>query len=146
MAWGEKKAVEDLNNRVCGASYNDFSGAENTELILASLTGTTSAPAAEAAKSYKAYTLANDGIEDTSDWHLPGLGVLHVIYKCKAEIQEALEYFWYSDCKLNETSSQYWSSTVNAATEAFAMSIHTGIWQNKGKTDKLLVRAVCEEV
>ena len=146
MAWGEKKAVEDLNNRVCGASYNDFAGAENTNLILASLTETTSAPAAEAAKSYRAYTMEIDGIEDTSDWHLPGLGVLHVIYKCKTEIQEALEYFWYSDCKLNETSSQYWSSTVNAATEAFAMSIHTGIWQNKGKTDKLLVRAVCEEV
>ena len=33
MAWGEKKAVEDLNNRVCGASYNDFAGAENTHIL-----------------------------------------------------------------------------------------------------------------
>ncbi len=155
MAWGNRKNVEDLDQRSCGAAYNDFAGAENTEMILASMSGETGnqnitgAPAAEATKLYKAYTEEYDGIEDTSDWHLPGLGVLLVVYKCKNEIQEALEYFWSADCLLSKstTNHYYWCSTEYSTEYAFALSFHYGyISATQYKETKHRVRAVCEEV
>ncbi len=155
MSWGYRKNVEDLDQRSCGTAYNDFAGAENTELIISSLSGTTGcngvtgAPAAEAAKAYKAYTMEYDNIEDTSDWHLPGFGVLLVIYKCKTEIQDALEYFWSADCLLCKATTNhiYWSSTEYSTEYAFAMSFHYGyMYATQGKETKNRVRAVCEEV
>ena len=154
MAWGNRNNVGDLDNRSCGTAYNDFAGAENTELILASLTGTTGgqsivgAPAAEAAKAYKAYTQEYDGIEDTSDWQLPGLGVLLIIYKCKTEIQYALEYFWSTDCMLCTSTNdyRYYSSTEYDASSAFTLSVHHGYISTQNKDTKHRVRAVCEEV
>ncbi len=150
MSWGNRKGVDGLDNRVCGKAYNDFAGAENTELIIAGLTSgaLTSAPAVESASAYKAYTEEYDGIEDTSDWHLPGLGVWIIIYKCKNEIQEALEYFWSADCKLSATTSNhyYWSSTQVTSTDAFYLSFHYGYIQYSSKETKSRVRAVCEEV
>lgn len=153
MAWGNRINVADLDSRSCGTAYNDFKGAENTELILSHLSGTTGtenvagAPAAEAAKAYKAYTSEFDGIEDTSDWHLPGLGVLITIYKCKAEIQSALEYFWTSECCLATTGIlPYWSSTEYDNGYAFAFSEHYGSISVQYKETLQRVRAVCEEV
>lgn len=154
MAWGNRIDVTDLSQRTCGVAYNDFAGAENTESILAHLTGTTGsesitgAPAAEAAKAYKAYTQEYDGIDDTSDWHLPGLGVLITIYKCKEEIQDALEYFWTTESRLCESTSnyRYWSSTEFYSQEAFAFSPHYGYISTQPKETLQRVRAVCEEV
>lgn len=154
MAWGNRINVTDLDQRVCGVAYNDFKGAENTELILAHLSGAIGtenvegAPAAEAAKAYKAYTEDIDGIEDTGDWHLPGLGVLIIIYKCKAEIQEALEYFWSVDSKLNEsgTNNFYWSSTECDSGYAFVLAPHYAYVAVQYKDTLQRVRAVCEEV
>ena len=149
FAWGANKAIPDLNSRSCGTAYNDFAGARNCELIMATVASGNSCPAAEAAAAYRAYSTSfGDEIEDTSDWHLPGLGTLFTIYKCKAEIQAALEYFWYSGSLLStaDTGSEYWSSTVYGANEAHRMSIHTAILQNAAKSGKMRVRAVCEEV
>lgn len=153
MPWGNRINVADLDQRSCGTAYNDFKGTENTELILAHLSGTTGtenvegAPAAEAAKAYKAYTQEFDGIEDESDWHLPGLGVLIIIYKCKAEIQEALEYFWTAECRLATTEPlYYWSSTEYDNGYAFAFSEHYGSIYIQYKETLQRVRAVCEEV
>lgn len=153
IAWGNRINVADLDQRSCGTAYNDFKGAENTELILAHLSGASGAqnvdgaPAAEAAKAYKAYTQEFDGIEDTSDWHLPGLGVLITIYKCKAEIQEALEYFWTSECCMATIGTlAYWSSTEYDAGYAFTLSPHYGYINVAYKETLQRVRAVCEEV
>ena len=154
LAWGNRVNVEELDNRSLGTAYNDFAGADNTELIIAQLSGTTGsqnvvgAPAAEAAKAYKAYTQEFDGIEDTSDWHLPGLGVLITIYKCKEQVQEALEYFWSAECKLSSNSNThyYWSSTEYNPDMAFAFSNHWGSIYVNNKESLYLVRAVCEEV
>ena len=149
FTWGPNKAVPDLNGRSCGTAYNDFAGARNSELIMAAVASGDSCPAATAAAAYRAYSTAfGDEIDDTSDWHLPGLGTLMTIYKCKAEIQAALEYFWYSGSLLStaDTGNEYWSSTVLSTNEAFRMSIHTAFLQNVAKSTKLRVRAVCEEV
>lgn len=154
LAWGNRVNVADLDNRSLGAAYNDFAGAANTEYIITQLSGTTGsqnvqgAPAAEAAKAYKAYTKEFDGIEDTSDWHLPGLGVLITIYRCKEEVQEALEYFWSAECKLssNNNTHYYWSSTEFDASSVFTFSNHWGSITAQNKEQLFLVRAVCEEV
>lgn len=154
LAWGNRVNVSELDNRSLGAAYNDFAGAANTEYIITQLSGTTGsqnvqgAPAAEAAKAYKAYTKEFDGIEDTSDWHLPGLGVLITIYRCKEEVQEALEYFWSAECKLSSNSNThyYWSSTEYQTDLVFAFSNHWGNIYAHNKDALNLVRAVCEEV
>lgn len=154
LAWGNRVNVGELDNRSLGAAYNDFAGAANTEAIIAQLSGTTGsqnvngAPAAEAAVAYKAYTQEFDGIEDTSDWHLPGLGVLITIYRCKEQIQEALEYFWSAECKLstNDNTHYYWSSTEFDASSSFTFSNHWGSISAQNKDTLYLVRAVCEEV
>lgn len=145
MSWGDSKKIGYLTARNCGAAYNDFAGAENTDLILETLT---TASAASVAKAYRAYTQEVDGIEDTSDWHLPGLGVLLTIYKCKEEVQEALEYFWSSESIMCNTSSNhnYWSSTEFDASQSFCASIHVGSFQTSTKSTKYRVRAVCEEI
>ena len=154
LSWSNRQKVEDLTSLNCGAAYNDFKGKENTALILASMSGATGgenikgAPAAETAKAYKAYTEEFDGIEDTSDWHLPGFGVLLIMYKCKVEIQAALEYFWSSDSLLCQSGSNYYyySSTEYTREYAFAASIHNGFISVQYKETKHRVRAVCEEV
>ena len=154
LAWGNRINVAELDNRSLGAAYNDFAGAANTEYIIAQLAGTTGsqnvegAPAAEAARAYKAYTKELDGIEDTSDWHLPGLGVLFTIYRCKEQVQEALEYFWSAECKLssNDNTHYYWSSTEYQTDLVFAFSNHLGSIYAYNKETFNLVRAVCEEV
>lgn len=153
LPFSNRVNVGELDNRSLGAAYNDFAGAANTEAIIAQLSGTTGsqgvkgAPAAEMAKAYKAYTQEYDGIEDTSDWHLPGLGVWIIAYKCKEQIQEALEYFWNAECKLsfNDNTHYYWSSTEYDASGGFAFSIHWGAIIVSNKDTVYLVRAVCEE-
>lgn len=154
LAWGSRINVAELDNRSLGAAYNDFYGAVNTEAIIVQLSGITGsqnvqgAPAAEAAKAYRAYTQEFDGIEDTSDWHLPGLGVLITIYRCKEQVQEALEYFWSAECKLstNDNTHYYWSSTEYDASNSYVFSNHWGFISAQSKETLNLVRAVCEEV
>lgn len=148
FAWGQAKEVPNLINRLCGAAYNDFDGAKNSELIMATVANGALAPAAKAAADYKAYTEAEDGIEDTSDWHLPGLGTLITIYKCKSEIQAALEYFWYEGSMLSNSAGggEFWSSTAMTSEYAFRMAIYNGVMEYKPKTNEYRVRAVCEEV
>ena len=74
--------------------YDTFDGKENTDVIIETLAGvkdtqgTVGAPAAEAARAYKACTLESDGIEDTTVWNLPALGELMLIAKYKKEINE----------------------------------------------------------
>ena len=152
MPWGNRVNVSELDNRSCGTAYNDFAGAENSGFIIEELSGITGsqgvvgAPAAETAKATNAYTQEFDGIEDTSDWHLPGLGVLITIYKCKEQVQDALEYFWNAECRMATTGTlEYWSSTEYDAGYAFTFSNHYGSIYVQYKETLQRVRAVCEE-
>lgn len=147
MTWSNNADVTALVNRVRGTAYNDFAGAENTRLIL-SATNLTSCLAATAASEYKAYTEASDGLDDTSDWHLPGLGVLITIYRCLTEIQEALVYFWSSEACLSTATVNpyYWSSTEHSNSAVHSVSFLYGYMTSESKTKTYRVRAVCEEV
>lgn len=148
MSWGNKVSVTELKNRIRGDAYNDFSGLENTELIIAQLAGTTGsqnvqgAPAAEMARAYKAFTAEYDGMEDTSDWHLPSLGVLIIMYRVKPEIQDALSFFWNDECKLGTT--QYWSSTQMDKENAWYVSMGSAYLTYSTKETTYRVRSVCD--
>ena len=93
--------------------YDTFDGKENTDVIIETLAGvkdtqgTVGAPAAEAARAYKACTLESDGIEDTTVWNLPALGELMAKYK--TEINELITSMFGSQNIF--TNDWYWSST-----------------------------------
>lgn len=150
FAWGNRIKVTDMDSRSCGNAYNDFAGAQNTGLIIAAQAGTTGAegvkgvPAAEISVTYKAYTKEQDGFEDEHDWHLPGLGCFIIMYKCKNEINEALEYFWSVDSKL--AAAAYQTSTEYSYDYFFAVSMSTGYVYARYKEELGRVRSVCEEL
>ena len=95
--------------------YDTFDGKENTDVIIETLAGvkdtqgTVGAPAAEAARAYKACTLESDGIEDTTVWNLPALGELMLMAKYKTEINELITSMFGSQNIF--TNDWYWSST-----------------------------------
>lgn len=150
MPWSNKVSVTELTNRIRGAAYNDFNGLENTELIIAQLAGTTGsqniqgAPAAETSRIYKAFTTDYDGIDDTSDWHLPSLGVLFIMYRVKTKIQEALSFFWNDECQLAAT--QYWTSTQADKENAWYLNLASSYLTYTTKDSTYRVRAVCDVI
>lgn len=143
MKWGSKVAVSELANRIRGAAYNDFAGLQNTGSILDQLSS--DAVAASACKNYTAYAPEEaGGVADASDWHLPSLGILIIMYRIKPQMQDALSFFWNEDCKLGV--AEYWSSTQYDRDNAWFFNIGSGIFQNAGKTTSYRVRAVCDVI
>lgn len=142
MIWGPTSAVPGISSLTCNNAYMDFGGKATTEaIVVAGASGTY--PAAEVAAAYKAYNSV-DGVEDTSDWHLPGLGVWILICKYWNAIQDSLKNFWNAAAKLTENST-YWTSTQCAAGTAFTMTSFGNIFAT-GKGSKCRVRPVCEEI
>lgn len=150
IPWSNRVRVTELVNRVRAAAYNDFNGLENTELIISQLAGNggaqniIGAPSAEAARAYKAFTKKNDGIDDTSDWHLPSLGVGIIIYRLKPQLQEALSFFWNEDCKL--AADSYWTSTQADNENSWYINLSSGVMSVVTKDNAYRVRSVCDVV
>jgi hypothetical protein len=122
----------------------DFDGLVNTTAIVNATTTAGTYPAAESAASFSAHTEAVDGVEDTSDWHLPGLGVLIIICKYWNQIQSTLESFWNADARM-VLDGTYFSSTQCAASTVFTITSFGNIFATS-KTSKGRVRAVCDEI
>ena len=110
--------------------YDTFDGKENTDIIVEALAGvkdsqgTIGAPAAEAARVYKACTLEADGIEDTTVWNLPALGELMLVAKYKLEINELVTTMFGSQNIL--TTDWYWSSTEWDASSSWIVGFGAG--------------------
>ncbi|WP_347057137.1 DUF1566 domain-containing protein [Bacteroides ovatus] len=110
--------------------YDTFDGKENTDVILETLAGvkdtqgTVGAPAAEAARAYKACTLESDGIEDTTVWNLPALGELMLMAKYKTEINELITSMFGNQNIF--TNDWYWSSTEWDASSSWYVSFSNG--------------------
>ena len=110
--------------------YDTFDGKENTDVILETLSGvkdtqgTVGAPAAEAARAYRACTLENDGIEDTTVWNLPALGELMLMAKYKTEINELVTSMFGNQNIF--TSEWYWSSTEYDASSSWIVTFTYG--------------------
>ena len=116
--WGaygtDIRGVKNYGNGNQGL-YETADGKQNTDAIIEATagvkdnSGVVGAPAAEAAKNYKACTLELDGLEDKTEWYLPSEGELITIAKYKTEINELL-----SSVSGNQniiTTDWYWSST-----------------------------------
>ena len=110
--------------------YDTFDSKENTDIIIEALAGvrdsqgTVGAPAAEAARAYKACTLANDGIEDNIVWNLAALGELILMAKYKTEINELISSMFGSQNIL--TTDWYWSNIEYDASSAWGVSFNGG--------------------
>ena len=147
---GQGKAIDGLNQKGLGAMYGCFTGEEDTDLIIATLkdqnnSGVIGAPAAEAAKAYKAFTLESDGIEDESNWFLPSSGQMLLMYRYRDKINEMMRTFWSSDSMLM-TDKYYWSSTIWDNNSAWTFELNTGRFTYQSKNSVLLhVRAIVSE-
>ena len=126
--------------------YETADGKQNTDAIIEATAGikdnggVVGAPAAEAAKNYKACTLEQDGLEDKTEWYLPSEGELITIAKYKTEINELL-----SSVSSNQniiTTDWYWSSTEYDASNSWYVSMNGGYVSTSLKTNAGRVRPV----
>lgn len=129
--WGGHGFTFDgLTQKGLGAMYNCFTGEEDSDLIIAALKdknvgGVIGAPAAEAARAYRAYTFESDGIEDDSSWYLPSSGQMLLMYRYRDKINEMMRIFWSSDSMLM-TDKYYWSSTIWDTNSSWTFELNTG--------------------
>lgn len=127
---GQGKVIDGLSNKNLGAAYGCITGKIDTGLIIDSLkdvnsSGVIGAPAAESARAYKAFTQESDGITDDSEWFLPALGQLMLLYRYRDKIDEMMRAFWSSDSMLL-TDKAYWSSTIVDTANAWGVEVSTG--------------------
>ena len=147
--WGaygtDIRGVKNYGNGNQGL-YETADGKQNTDAIIEATagvkdnSGVVGAPAAEAAKSYKACTLELDGLEDKTEWYLPSEGELIIIAKYKTEINELL-----SSVSGNQniiTTDWYWSSTEYDSSNAWYVSMTYGSVTTYYKTYAGRVRPV----
>lgn len=126
--------------------YETADGKQNTAAIIdvtagiKDNNGIVGAPAAEAAKSYKACTLEQDGLEDKTGWYLPSEGELMIIAKYKVEINELLTSLSGSPNIL--TADWYWSSTEYDSFSAWSVLMNYGSVYTYSKSSAGRVRPV----
>lgn len=147
---GQGKVIDGLNQKGLGAMYGCFTGEEDTDLIITTLKdqnngGVIGAPAAEAARAYRAFTQESDGIEDDSNWFLPSSGHMMLLYRYRDRIDEMMRTFWSSDSMLM-TDKYYWSSTVWDSNSVWVVELNTGRVTTQNKNTGLMhVRAIASE-
>ena len=122
--------------------YGDIDGESNTAKILQQMedSGVTSDTAASVASSYKAFNATTSNI-DNSNWYLPAIGQLMLLFKYKTQINAVL-----TASSVNGTaiaSAWYWSSTeYNAANAWVIYMLYGGISYNLNKTYTFRVRSI----
>ena len=136
--------VKGLTNYGPGATghMNDIDGKANTDLILAhGKTNNITFEAAERARAYKASTFADGGYDDPTEWSLPAVGQLWLLYKYRAKINAAITLFFGASAQLI-TDTWYWSSTEYNSAGAWSVSVYNGGVYYGSKTSTSRVRAV----
>ena len=145
MPWAPNNSIDvkGLTNFGEGAigHLNDKDGKANTDLILAhGEANNITFEAAEQARAYKASTLADGGYEDPTEWSLPAVGQLWLLYKYKKQINDALTVFFGTTQLL--TNDYYWSSTEYSSSNAWNVHLNNGNVSNTIKSHTSRVRAV----
>ena len=136
--------VKGLTNYGPGATghMNDINGKANTDLILAhGKANNIVFEAAERARAYKASTVADGGFDDPTEWSLPAVGQLWLLYKYRAKINAAITLFFGASAQLI-SDSWYWSSTEYSSSYAWLVGMTYGGVGNGNKTNTGRVRAV----
>lgn len=119
----------DLRN--LNLSPNIGFGKSNTELIVSSYCKE---------QNIAARLCDNLNLNGYSDWYLPSMNELNKIYLNKSEINTTA--LANGGVIFNETMKLYWSSTDVTTTEAYTVSLLTGIQNITWRTDNCGVRAV----
>ena len=146
MPWcGSYVDVKNLTNYGEGSTghLKDIDGKANTDLILAhGAANNVKFEAAEQARAYKASTIADGGFEDPTEWSLPAVGQLWLLYKYRAQINAALTAFFGSAYIISD--AWYWSSTESNSSIAWFVGMPYGSVYTNGKTNTGRVRAVAQ--
>lgn len=122
--------------------YGDIDGESNTAKILQQMedSGVTSNTAASVASSYKAFNATASNI-DNSNWYLPAIGQLMLLFKYKTQINAVL-----TAPSVNGTAiatTWYWSSTEYNAAYAWSIyMIYGNIYNYTYKSYTSRVRAI----
>lgn len=140
--------LRGLKNYAAGNQglHDTFDGKENTDAIIGALTGikdsqgTVGAPAAEAARGYKACTHKSDGIDDTTIWNLPAFGELMMMAKYKLEINELTTSIYGSQNIF--MADWYWSSTEYDVSSSWIVYFSMGHSTTNGRSVAGRVRPV----
>lgn len=144
MPWcGSYVDVKNLTNYGEGSTghLKDIDGKANTDLILAhGAANNIKFEAAEQARAYKASTVADGGFEDPTEWSLPAIGQLWLLYKYRTKINAALTAFFGSAYIIND--AWYWSSSEYSSSTAWNVAMNYGTVNYTGKTNTNRVRAV----
>ena len=135
--------VKGLTNYGDGSTGHllDIDSKANTDLILAhGAANNVRFEAAEQARAYKASTIADGGYEDPTEWSLPAIGQLWLLYKYRAQINAAITVFFGSAYIISDT--WYWSSTEFSYSSSWVVYMDSGYvaFNNKPGTNR--VRAV----
>lgn len=147
FAWGTNGTdIPGVKNYGAGNQglYDTADGKDNTDAILRAAaglkdsSGILGAPAAEAAKGYRACTLEQDGLEDKTDWYLPSVGELMTAAKYKSEINEMLTSI--SGSQNTFINDWYWSSTEYSSSLAWYVYMYYGCVYTYGKATAGRVR------
>lgn len=145
MPWAPNNSIDvkNLTNYGEGSTghLKDIDGKANTDLILAhGAANNIKFEAAEQARAYKASTVADGGFEDPTEWSLPAIGQLWLLYKYRAKINAALTAFFGSAYIISD--AWYWSSTEYNSSYAWGVYMPGGFVASNNKTNTYRVRAV----
>ncbi len=146
MPWAPNNSIDvkGLTNYGPGATgyINDIDGKANTDLIIAhGKANNITFEAAERARAYKASTVADGGFDDPTEWSLPAVGQLWLLYKYRAKINAAITFFFGVSAQLI-TDSWYWSSTEYSSSYAWLVAMPYGYVTSNYKTTAARVRTV----
>lgn len=145
-AWGRQGAVQEaypfsIKNNI----FRFFNALDETRNIATALegqsgNGITGAPAAEAALAYKAFTLERDGLEDDSEWCLPTLVHLVIMFRFRVEIEALITAAWSAEFRF--LAKSYWSCCNHGDFQAFCVDFNTGAIKADAKTYPYIVRPI----
>lgn len=142
--WGSSHSVPDAHSFSAKKGlYKYFDCVEGTDAILDAYDGVSSdgiigAPAAEAARSYKAFTIERDGYDDDTVWNLPTLAQLNIMFRFRAEIEAVIVSVWSSDFKF--LTQRYWSCCNYDNGQAYRVFFESGSAYVESKTNAYVVR------
>lgn len=145
-AWGKHSTVPDAHSFSAKKDlYKFFNALEETKTIASALDGTSGngvvgAPAAEAALAYKVFTLERDGLEDDSEWCMPTLAQLNIMFRFRNEIEAIIVAVWSADFKF--LAKTYWSCCQWDATNAYRVNFETGSAWVEAKSASFVVRPI----
>lgn len=145
-AWGKQGAVQDAHQFSAKKDlYRFFSALDETRNIATVLEGQSGngiigAPAAEAALAYKVFTLERDGLEDDSEWCMPTLAHLVIMFRFRVEIEAIITAVWSADFKF--LAKGYWSCCIWDNNSAYRLNFDSGSAYADPKTNLLVVRPI----